>query len=90
MIKVTNREIAAIAAATVIGIALTALAMTGFNAALAAKLIAERASEGATSGIIAAIIIVPAAIAIRHAIVLPAYDMDVTSSATVSTVSTER
>lgn len=83
MIKVTNREIASIAAFIVLGTIITSLSISGFDAALAAKLIAKRVAAGAHDGIIAAAIIIPIAVIIRHAIVLPAYDANATATMNV-------
>ena len=83
MIKVTNREIAAIAVFIVLGTIITAFAMSGFDVALAAKLIAKRIAAGTHDGIIAAAIIIPIAIVIRHAVVLPAYDANATATMNV-------
>lgn len=74
MINVTNRDIAIIITALVIGTLATALAMTGFDVSLAAKLIVKRVAAGAGSGIIAAVVIVPIAVIIRHAIIVPWYE----------------
>lgn len=71
MYQMTDREIAEITAMLIIGIAVTGLAMAGFDAARAAGLIAERVAAGYRDGIIAAAVIAPVSVIIRHAIVLP-------------------
>lgn len=73
MFRVTNREIAVIAVALIVGTGITALVLTECNAARAVALVAERIAAGAHDGIIAAAIIAPIAVIIKHAIVLQAY-----------------
>lgn len=84
MYQMTDREIAEITAMLIIGIAVTGLAMAGFDAARAAGLIAERVAAGYRDGISAAAVIAPVSVIIRHAIVLPAYRANADSVAAES------
>ena len=81
MYQMTDREIAEITTMLIIGIAVTGLAMAGFDAVRAAGLIAERVAAGYRDGIIAAAVIAPVSVIIRHAIVLPAYRANAGSTA---------